>query len=140
MSNHGDIYTYSNADEKANEILKWFGANTTRNSATGTPLPRRPDESSYDYFCRWLQRNKLQLNWKEEAFPQAPEGKRVLWRPIVNGFDLSACSVGIGASSLDAERAKEDACEALIKACRCVRRATFDLRRLIDCLVHFQPL
>ncbi|CAE7156102.1 unnamed protein product, partial [Rhizoctonia solani] len=39
----------------------------------------------------------------------------------VNGFDLSACSAGVGGPH-DEVRAKEDACEALIQAYRCFQR------------------
>ncbi|CAE6450448.1 hypothetical protein ACGC1H_006187 [Rhizoctonia solani] len=108
-----------------NGILTWLGAEITRNDVTGKPLQRWPNESSYHYFSRWLHSRGLSLRWRMEDFPDAPEDKRILWRPIVNGLDLPACSVGFGSSTLDEYRAKEDACEALVDAYRCFQRSGF---------------
>ncbi|CAE6415224.1 unnamed protein product [Rhizoctonia solani] len=121
MSNWGNTNTYSNKDENPNQILTWLGDDNTKNDVTGQPLRRWPNESSYHYFSRWLQSRGLRLSWREDSYPEAPVNKHLLWRPIVNGFDLSACSAGVGGPH-DEVRAKEDACEALIQAYRCFQR------------------
>ncbi|CAE7109906.1 unnamed protein product [Rhizoctonia solani] len=122
MSDFNHIKTYSNLDKKANGILRWMGADNTKNDITRQPLRRKQNESSYQYFTRWLQSYGATLNWKMDFFPQAPKDQCFLWRPIVNGLDLSACSVGLGASTCDEYRAKEDACEAIVQAQRCFKR------------------
>ncbi|CAE6398765.1 unnamed protein product, partial [Rhizoctonia solani] len=119
---HGVTTTYSNWNQKTNGILTWMGVDNTRNDIAGQPLRRMPNESSYHYFSRWLQTYGATLNWRMDVFPQASKDKCILWRPIVNGLDLSACSVGIGASFFDEYRAKEDACEAIVQAYRCFMR------------------
>ncbi|CAE6504305.1 unnamed protein product [Rhizoctonia solani] len=122
MPDRENIETYSNWNQKANDILTWMGIDNTRNDIAGQPLRRMPNESSYHYFSRWLQGYGATLNWRMDVFHQASEERCILWRPIVNGFDLSASSVGIGASSCDEHRAKEDACEAIVQAYRCFKR------------------
>ncbi|CAE6461082.1 unnamed protein product [Rhizoctonia solani] len=114
--------TYSNWDQMPNGILRWLGDDSTKNGNTWQPLRRDPNESSYGYFSRWLQSYGATLNWKVDIFPEAQKDRCILWRPVVNGLDLSACSVGFGASSLDESRAKEDACEALVRAQHCFER------------------
>ncbi|CAE6517748.1 unnamed protein product, partial [Rhizoctonia solani] len=112
---------YFNRGGRPNGILTWLGAENTRNDVRGRPLQRWPNESSYHYFSRWLRTRGLHLGWRMDVFPDAPADRCILWRPVVNGLDLTACSVGFGSSTLDEYRAKEDACGALIEAYRCVR-------------------
>ncbi|KAJ1302237.1 hypothetical protein OPQ81_001058 [Rhizoctonia solani] len=124
MSSYDGVKPYSNWHQEANRMLRWLGAENTRHDITGQSLQRRPNESSYQYFDRWLQCYGATLGWKKTIFSEESEHERVLWRPTVNGYDLSACSVGIAASLLrvDEYRAKEDACEALVAAYRCFKR------------------
>ncbi|CAE6450456.1 unnamed protein product [Rhizoctonia solani] len=122
MSHYYNTNTHVNTAGWPHGILTWLGAEITRNDVTGKPLQRWPNESSYHYFSRWLHSRGLSLRWRMDDFPDAPEDKRILWRPVVNGLDLPACSVGFGSSTLDEYRAKEDACEALVDAYRCLQR------------------
>ncbi|KDN41584.1 hypothetical protein RSAG8_07385, partial [Rhizoctonia solani AG-8 WAC10335] len=122
MSHHYNTNTYFSWGGRPNVILTWLGADVTRNDIVGQPLRRWPNESSYHYFSRWLHTRGLMLNWRVDFFPQAPADKCIMWRPIVNGLDLPAWGAGLGASTLDEDRAKEDACKALVEAYRCFQR------------------
>ncbi|KAH7320497.1 hypothetical protein B0J17DRAFT_633734 [Rhizoctonia solani] len=122
MYNRDDTTAYLPWNQEAHGILRWLGADNTRNDIAGQPLQRWPNESSYHYFSRWLQSYGVRLEWSVEFFPQGSADKCILWRPIVNGLELPACSVAFGASFLDEYRAKEDACEALVAAYRCFAR------------------